>query len=655
MNEIKDKSFVVSIDKMTDATTVTIADGTKLSAVFTRLPNGIVIKDETGMGATYLELTSPRPSIIVEPLKYTASSKANAHDAIYFGSRTIRNPKLSAEELLDLLSSRPRKKRKIVVVADSLPILKDILDDSFKDYFLLIDEADSFQLDSTFRSSMGNCFDLYKAHPVKLRALVTATPLAFSDEGLQSERTTIIKYQSPRQRKIELVHCKNVTGEVVESLRQIRRNDQGQKVMIAFNSLSGCIEIAQYLVKNDSIEQDDIKVLCSSSGSSRIKAGVFFHELRDDVLPAPINLVTSAYFTGFDLNDEYHLISVSDCSNAVFLLSDHRLKQIAGRCRRKLESETVIYSTSASKITIASKDDMVKAAKVELKALDCIRSNFEDTPLLQANLSSIRKYIMEYTQNDGSQFLRYDMDGIATVNYLSIDASMEGYRVKHSLYQTFEQLYQTLATQGHNVTVASRNSTIVTAEVTEQVEGGETSKEKLVNDIIDTILLAEPEQLLGELRTNLGLSHLERRLYRTYLRHEPYIAKENVIQILSSLGIRDDKQFKRLDHSAFFFSLPEDDVFKSRVKQLFVLGTSYTRDELFGIWNRIFAEIPMGMNRKNFTLNRVVLLTNIHFRTTKDRTTKGGPLSIKIIGLNPDSFTLVNYREPDGEMYEYYS
>ena len=47
---------------------------TKLSDVFNLMPYGHVIKEETGMGATYLELNTERNSIIVEPIKITAST-----------------------------------------------------------------------------------------------------------------------------------------------------------------------------------------------------------------------------------------------------------------------------------------------------------------------------------------------------------------------------------------------------------------------------------------------------------------------------------------------------------------------------------------------------------------------------------------------------
>jgi hypothetical protein len=52
--------------------TARIKVDTKLNSVLNKLPSGIVYKDETGMGATTLELKTLRHSIIVEPIKITA-------------------------------------------------------------------------------------------------------------------------------------------------------------------------------------------------------------------------------------------------------------------------------------------------------------------------------------------------------------------------------------------------------------------------------------------------------------------------------------------------------------------------------------------------------------------------------------------------------
>ena len=65
---------------------------TRLTDVLPELPSGIVFKDETGMGATTLELKSKRNSIIVEPIKITASSKAFEHKFLYVGSPTKYHP-----------------------------------------------------------------------------------------------------------------------------------------------------------------------------------------------------------------------------------------------------------------------------------------------------------------------------------------------------------------------------------------------------------------------------------------------------------------------------------------------------------------------------------------------------------------------------------
>jgi hypothetical protein len=47
---------------------------TKLGDVLNAMPHGLILKEETGMGATTLELNSLSNSIIVEPIKATASS-----------------------------------------------------------------------------------------------------------------------------------------------------------------------------------------------------------------------------------------------------------------------------------------------------------------------------------------------------------------------------------------------------------------------------------------------------------------------------------------------------------------------------------------------------------------------------------------------------
>jgi hypothetical protein len=283
---------------------------------------------------------------------------------------------------------------------------------------------------------------------------------------------------------------------------------------------------------------------------------------------------------------------------------------------------------------------LIKAATVEIRALECIKLNYEDIPLLKTHLSQIRKYIIEYTQDNGAQFVRDNIYGAAVVNYLSIDASLEGYRIKKDLYQYREQLFDTLVNQGHEVTLLSQNSPTTLYKE----ENDSSARKEFVTQTIDRILKISSSQLAEELSSNLELPLLERKIISAYIDFVPYIEMEGILKILRSLSVRDSKKYNNLVRAALFFTLPDNDVFKSRVFQLFSVGGSYSREELFAIWNRIFTETGMGMNRKTFTLTNIVLFTNIHFNTTKDRRSKGGPLNIKITSTNPEGFKLIKPR-----------
>ena len=177
-NIIKKPSLVISDIQETNQRIITIrketeAGVTHLSDVFSALPNGLVHKTETGMGATTLELSTLRNSIIVEPIIITASSKVYFNNkksnikALYIGSETkYHKKKINPIDIIKYINDSNIPVKKIVVVADSLKKVIDTLTANkvsvFKDYFILIDEIDSFQLDSTFRKSMDYCIEIYK-------------------------------------------------------------------------------------------------------------------------------------------------------------------------------------------------------------------------------------------------------------------------------------------------------------------------------------------------------------------------------------------------------------------------------------------------------------------------------------------------------------
>ena len=181
-------------------------DDAYLKDVFTTSPYGLIKKNRTGVGATTLELSSPRNSIVVVPTRALAYEKAknsrigdtNKYSVLYIGG-SITGFNIPSVE--DYLSDNEIKDKKFIVVVDSLPSLLDkIGEEHFKDYFIMFDEIDSYQYDSSFRPNMEQSFDYYFKFPETKRCLVSATIGKFSNARIENEPVINVtfKYSSSR-------------------------------------------------------------------------------------------------------------------------------------------------------------------------------------------------------------------------------------------------------------------------------------------------------------------------------------------------------------------------------------------------------------------------------------------------------------------------
>jgi hypothetical protein len=101
----------------------------------------------------------------------------------------------------------------------------------YKDYFLLIDEIDSFQLDSTFRRSMEMTLDYYKLFEKDKRAMISATRIDFTDPILAKEPITFIKYDNQKPRNITVVttNRSSLQGVSIDAINKIIVNSPQDK------------------------------------------------------------------------------------------------------------------------------------------------------------------------------------------------------------------------------------------------------------------------------------------------------------------------------------------------------------------------------------------------------------------------------------------
>ena len=641
---IKDESKVIDNQTVEGRTTYILNDGVYLKEVFDCLPCGIINKSETGMGATTLELISDRNSIIVEPTKITASSKAFKYKdkALYVGTPTKLHPQQTKlKDIKAYIEDESKQPKKIVVVADSLyKVIEAIGESVYQNYHLFLDEIDSFQMDSTFRDSMEVCLDYYKRFDVDKRLMVSATLVEFSDPELKDEPYTTFKYQNPTARTISLIHCGNSSstgnflGCVYEQIKSRAKQSPGEKVMIAFNSVSQSQTLASDLITNGILSKDEVGILCSVS--NRNELGDLYVDLGDEELPRKVNFVTSAYFTGYDIKEPYHLISVSGVQSRVHLLSDKKLKQIAGRCRGTLHSETIIYETGTTRReTVVDLALLKEAAEKEILAIRCLESNYDSNLVLKGQLDKIRKLVIEQTLHNEFRLVRMNIEMKNVISFLNIDANLENQRVSTELYQSPEPLKNLLEWQGHTVTFSKYTS----ATVVNQTDLVEKSRVKKIKDLIETLRLIDPTtndfRLLG-----MNLNSREKQVYDVYAGFYLYIDREQLLNKIEEVAVdKDSRALKNLRMSAEIAVLPLGHQYLRRVREHITVDHQYTNNDLVKAWNEIFQST--GLHRK-YTDNegvKALKWTKLHFDTKNLRK----PYRHRIISPNPFQFTVVQY------------
>lgn len=643
MQLLKDKSLIFDWDFSEDGKTKTIViyrenpsgRETKLSDVFERIPHGHVIKSETGMGATYLELSTMRNSIIVEPIKFTASSKAKKHNALYVGSPTKLHRVVSDKMIQSYCNDKTIEHKKILVVADSLPRLMRLLGDIFKDYFLMIDEIDSFQMDSSFRGRMEDCLDIYKLFPKEQRALVSATQIAFSDPELKDEQQTSIMYDGVTERTMKLYFTYDIKAIGYELILEHLHNYPNDKIMVAYNSVSGCLLIADKLASENNLPKIDIKIMCSVNSKGLVND--YYYELESNILPAKVNFCTSSYFSGFDLDEGYHLISISGNKNMIHALSEHKLKQIAGRCRTKLLSESIIYDVVPAyrlHIKPSSLPELLEAANKEIDALKCIEKNYNSNELLKGNLDAIRKLIIQNTTKEGHHYVRtsHFPNEEHKISYLNIDAYLESARITRKLYYDSDSLNKVLRAQSHYVTWCDAMPD-VTLDESNSIK---LAKKEAVSKAIEAITHTPKE--LGLMLRSKDVTAIEKVIIRGYLNNLHYVDTEQLLSKLEEKASnRDLRELNNFLFAAFYESLADGELYKRIIKYQLPLGKEYTPSELLEKWNLIYIEC--GFHEVFKSKVRAVRITKLHFKTKKARDG-----AFTLVSENPLKINVVKHR-----------
>lgn len=609
-----------------------------LSNYLTKMPHGLVDKKIPGIGATTLEINSKRNSIIVFPTKALAYSKHSKHpNTLYVGSEIKgEKEKVTNQQIEEYLAKDGYKK--LLVVADSLGRLLGIIGKNYKDYFLMIDEIDVLQTDNNFRPQLENVIDYYLMFPLKNRCMVTATMKEFNNPLLKKECKFSITWIYNARRDVKLLHTNNTTQTVIEEIISHPRD----KIFIAYNSI---LQIQNILSTLDEETRKECAILCSEASIK--EAGEYFApKLGDnDTLPARINFATCCYFTGIDIEDSYHLITVSDVRRSHSMLTLDRMTQIHGRCRKDngVLSETIIYNTlgyvsvmeSMEKYTATLLNKAQKVLKV-LESADTIsQGDYTLTDLFAIIKEAIREKAQErIAGNELINLTRKDIYGKNVPAYLNIDYIIE----RTDLYASYfmpETLKEVL---GKQVNIISYKSLPhgVSPEQNSIEKTNKDAQNKLtdsyIQEAIDNIKVLSTT---GQLNDNTLHLYIRQSRSRTkiflerFIKLYKYVDLDSLLHQLWEIRTSNSIAYKNLNNAVMYWALDEEHPFKVAIRRSFTLNKSYSASEI----QEILAPIVQYHLHKVLKPRKYVALLKSIYATDR---TSGNKYTIR--GENPRGF-----------------
>ena len=331
---------------------VTLNKGQYLSDVMHEIPtNSILSKRIPGCGATTLELNTNHNSIIIVPNVPVINSKCQKYDNLL---GVIE--KVTVNNIVEYL--KKNSLFKIMTTPESFPKVKKACElcglNIYTDFFLLDDECHQLIKDVDYRADIVLPMDDF--FQFEHKALVSATPIKFSDPRFKDFKTIEISAEYDYQQKIQVVH----TYSIARTVREYLENHNNNKVCIFFNSVDGIYSLmSQFEILNNAT------VYCAPKSRFKLKSEHDFTNAYDvwsaDTMKQ-YNFFTGRFYTAFDLelkHEKPDLLMITDphLSPYTMLDVDTDCIQICGRFRNGISSATHIYRTD-EEIVAKTRDEL---------------------------------------------------------------------------------------------------------------------------------------------------------------------------------------------------------------------------------------------------------------------------------------------------------
>ena len=434
---------------------------------------------------------------------------------------------------------------------------------------------------------------------------------------MKEEPLLEINYEHPKKRPVNIIRTNNMHREVADRLGFCRKQYPNDKIVVAYNSIRSINTVIRLLP----VElQADCSVACSSQSQTMV--GEYYRSLHSGKLATPITFITSTYFVGVDIEERFHLLTVTDPRRIQTLLSPEKIYQISGRCRDELGllSETIIYDfykpkTPEKAITLEEYEHKAEILSQFANSSEDIQKSCEN--VLPANFADVKDAIVERSKHSvfGSQpisIIRRNIHGKVVPAYLNIDALGEYQQLCTETYTTKERFFATLRETCQICNTAYHSH----KKNAEQIQIEETDRENRKNVIIQYVQASIDELLQAKSQGPITDDVLDRMIRkprdnrhgRTFLKRVkelyPYVPLDKLIDILTPRltkgGINwNAVWYRNLRRSIFFACLADDHPFRILLRDYFPQESRMTSDEIREKMNAVLINIQARELKSN--------------------------------------------------------
>lgn len=402
-----------------------IKNGQRLSDVYSIIePNTILCKFLTGIGATHLEITAPRHSILIEP--NIPPIKGKCADPKYSGYNLFGViQKVSVDDVSSYLDKTLHSKKyiKILTTPESFSKVKAAFEDCgidlYSTCFLLMDECHKFIQDVDYRENITLPVDDFFCFNNK--AFVSATPIIPSDPRFDEQRFTFVKvmpnyikgrpltevYHFPDKATEELykdmtttvgipltelnheklkatqVYTNNVLEAVKKWIKIKEDNDEANATSHPFCFFINSTNIIHQLIVKLEI-QDRSTVFCAEKSVKKLQESGFKNAFEDWSIEH-INtymFFTSRFFTALDIEMDVapHLVFVSAplIANSTMIDPVTDVRQAIGRFRNGIADAAHIANVSKDAFPDRNIDEIKEYITAMRGAYDTINTLYKD-------------------------------------------------------------------------------------------------------------------------------------------------------------------------------------------------------------------------------------------------------------------------------------